>query len=284
MTKTLRKSDTSVLAIPLAFFMLMLMQSAAAQDPQREIEAAEHREAVLGDLKGAMENYQAILAHGAPKPIQARALLGLAGCQEKLGHREEARVAYTRLVKQAGDSAEAAEAREKLANWDGSFPGPRNLKFEQGVAGKAPPDWHVPGLPREADQWAQVRRQGCRGEGACAVMRTPENAAIRAGGLDQSFKAALYRGKTLRLTAWLRLEAGGAEDYAKMYLNVDSAMGGSCSIDRKNTAWTACEIVARVSGDASNIDFGFRSFGSASIWIDGVSFEVVSGETASGRP
>ena len=278
MTEILRKSDTIAGGSPLGRLMLLLAVAsmAAAGNLGMELESAMHREIVLGDLQGAMEQYQAVLAEaGAAKADMARAVLGLAGCEEKLGHREEARAAYARLIKQAGDSAEAGKAREKLANWEGSFPGPRNLNFDQGGAGKAPPDWHVPGLPRESDEWAQIRRQGCKGDRACAVMLTPENAAIRAGGLDQSFKAALYRGKTLRLRAWVRLSGGGAEDYARMYLNVDSASGGNCSVDGRSQGWTACEIVARVSGDASNIDFGFRSFGSAQVWIDGVTFEVV---------
>src|SRR6185437_14763359 len=208
MTNIVHKSDTRGGGFPFVCFMLLVVGTAWAADADMELERALHREIVLGDLKGAMEQYQAVLAEpGAAKSAQARALLGLAKCEEKLGQRGEARATYAKLANQGG-SVEAGVARQKLADWEGSFPGPRNLKFAQGAARKAPPDWHVPGLPREADAWAQVRRGGCRGDGPCAVMLTPENAAIRAGGLDQSFKAALYRGKTLRLKAWVRLEAG----------------------------------------------------------------------------
>jgi hypothetical protein len=279
MTKILRKSDTTVGAIPHAWFILLVVGAVAmsgAGNMEMQLEAAKYREVVLGDLKGAMEQYQSILGQtGSPKPVQARAQLQVAECQEKLGHREEARAGYSLVVRQYPDSVEAGTARTKLANWEGSFPGPRNLKFDQGVPGKAPPAWHVPGLPREADQWAQIRRTGCHGDGGCAVMLTPENAPIRAGGLDQSFKAVAYRGKTLRLRAWMHLDRGAPDDYAKMYLNVDSAAGMNCSVDNRSSGWTACEVVTRVGEDASNVDFGFMSFGSANVWIDGVSFEVI---------
>jgi tetratricopeptide (TPR) repeat protein len=279
-TKTVHKSDTSAGGIPHALLILLVLGSAVAfaADPasiDMQLEAAEHQEIVTGDLNGAMEKYQSILQQAAaPKATLAQALLHLAVCREKLGRRGEAYAAYTQLAKQFADFPEAAEARAKLADWEGSFPGPRNLRFAQGATGKAPAGWHVPGLTRDADQWAQVRRGGCHDGAACAVMLTPENAAIRAGGLDQSFKAAAYRGKTLRLRAWLRLEGGSPEDYARMYLNVDRATGPSCSAQKAE--WTRCEISTRVGEDASNIDFGFMSFGGAQVWIDGVSLEIVS--------
>ena len=50
----------------------------AAQDAEWRLEAAIHREIVVGDLKGAMEAYQAILAsEGKPKAVAARALFQL---------------------------------------------------------------------------------------------------------------------------------------------------------------------------------------------------------------
>jgi hypothetical protein len=58
---------------------------------------------------------------------------------------------------------------------------------------------------------------------SCAVVLVPENAPVQVGNLMQSFKATAYRGKTVRLTAWLRLETMGPEDRAQMWLGVDRA-------------------------------------------------------------
>src|SRR6185436_18045671 len=90
----------------------------------------------------------------------------------------------------------------------------------QGVAGKLPPAWFVPALPNEADQWAQLRRRGCMTGSSCAVVLIPENAPAQDGNLMQSFSAAAYRGKTVRLRAWLRLEVVDAGDRAEMWLGI----------------------------------------------------------------
>ena len=41
----------------------------------------------------------------------------------------------------------------------------------------------------------------------------------------QSFSAAAYRGKTVRLRAWVRVEAGAPGDRAQMWLKVDRPNG-----------------------------------------------------------
>lgn len=260
-------------------------------DAGAQLEAAIHREVVDGDLAGAMNDYRAIVGRtGTPRPVAARAFLRIGLCQEKSGRREEAYDTYRRLVTEYGDQAEVvALARTKLDAWSG----PRNLRFEEGVVGKVPPGWFVPSLPKDADYVADLRRgEGCRGRNGCAVVTAPGNVPRPVGNLMQSFSAAAYAGKTVRLRAWLRLErvfmtpAGvirlpEGDDRAQMWLNVERANhrnGFSDNMDDRPVRsgnWTRCEIVGQIDADARFINFGVMSIGGGRVWVDDVSFEVI---------
>jgi hypothetical protein len=262
------------------------LAAAAELDVERRLEAAIHREIVTGDLAGALEEYQAIVqAPDSPRPAVARALYQRAQCFEKQGKRTEAFQAYSAIVRDYRDQSETAtRARARLAEWNRSIPGPSNLNFAQGAPGKLPPAWFVPALPKDANQWAQVRRDGCLNK-SCAVVLVPENAPARVGNLMQSFSATAYRGKTLRLTAWLKLEAADPEDRAQMWLSVDRANDRKGFLDMGNrpvrsAEWTKCQIQTRVDDDATFITFGVMLIGRGSVWVDNVSMEAVSDREA----
>jgi hypothetical protein len=259
MAEILRKSDTRRTGIAQSLGTLVLLAAAgaatfqAAQRPEAEaekkLEAAIYREMVLGDLAGAMEEYKAILALAEkPKEAAARAQLQLAQCQEKLGH---------------------------------GFPGPRNLDFKEGVEGKVPAGWFVPALPKDANYFAELRLHGCRSSSGCAVVLVPSNAPRPFGTMMQSFSATAYRGKTVRLRAWLRLEATDPDDRAQMRLSVDRENHQSGFFDNmddrpvRSAEWTPCEIVSRINEDARFIDIGIMSIGRGRVWVDNVSFEVI---------
>jgi tetratricopeptide (TPR) repeat protein len=296
MAEMLRNPDSAVMRFGqwVCSLVSLMAMSMSAADTERQLEAAIHREIVLGDLPGAMEQYRAILAQpDKTRPAAARALLQLGACQEKLGQRKEAYDAYRRVVTEYGDQAEiVTRARVKLAAWSG----PRNLKFEEGSPGKAPPGWFVPSLPKDADYLAELRRDGCRSRAGCAVVLAPMNVPRPVGNLMQSFSAAAYVGKTVRLRAWLRLEtffvtASGVripdpEDRAQMWLNVERANrknGFSDNMDDRpvrSSEWTQCEIVGEIGEDARFINFGVMSIGGGRVWVDDVSFEVIGARSA----
>src|ERR1700722_6150393 len=76
-------------------------------DPEEQLEAAIHREIVVGDLVGAVEQYRSLAARaGVPRPVSARALLQIGLCQEKSGQRKEAYDTYRRLVSEYVDQTE----------------------------------------------------------------------------------------------------------------------------------------------------------------------------------
>ncbi len=254
----------------------------AQNDPELELEKAINREVVVGDLAGAIEQYKIVAAQkSVPKDLAARALLGLARCQEKLGRRVEARASYQRLIADySGQAPIVTQARARLAGWEDSLPGPRNLRFEQGTAGKVPPGWIVPALPKDADSMAELHRTGCRTGAGCAIVRVPDNAPSPVSSLMQSFSAAAYRGRTVRLRAWIRVESADPQDRAQMFLSVDRPNRQTGFLDNmsdrpiRSAEWTRCEIVAPVVGDATFINFGFMSIGKGAVWVDEVSFEI----------
>ena len=226
MGKILRKSDSVGIVIrhvtgTLVLMLLAASLSASPVESEQRLEAAIQREIVLGDLKGAMEQYQMVIREQESKPAVSRALYRYARCLEKLERRTEAHDVYAQLTKDYGDEPEAALARARLARWDYAISAPANLNFVRGVPGKLPDAWFVPALPNDVDHWAQLRQTGCMDHDHCAVVLVPENAPVHAGNLMQSFKATAYRGKTVRLSAWLRLDATEPEDRGQMWLGID---------------------------------------------------------------
>jgi hypothetical protein len=261
-----------------------LAVSAQEAHPEMQLEAAIHQEIVLGDLPGAIAQYRAILAQPVKdRAVAARALWQIGQCLDKQGQGKEAYNTYRRVASEFPDqSAIAAEARARLAAWLDSQPGPRNLKFEEGAPGKVPPaPWFVLSLPKDKDYMAELRRDGCRSGVGCAVVLALANAPRPVGTLMQSFSAEAFRGKTVRLRAWLRLEGTDPEDHAQMWLTVDRVnrkLGFSDKMDDRpvrSAEWTRCEISGEIDQDAKFIEFGFMSIGRGRAWVDDVSFEIV---------
>jgi hypothetical protein len=263
---------------------LTLVSAAAQGDAARRLESAIHREVIAGDLTGAIEVYQRLAADAtAPHSVIARALLHLGQCQEKLGQRREAHSTYTRLLREfADETTVAAQARTRLAGWTDLLPGPRNLRFDDGDLSK--PGWFVPDLERTTGSLAEVHRKGCRGSGACAVVVAPATVPGVVGNLMQSFSAAAYRGKTVRLRAWLKVEAGSPEDRGQLWLHVLRPKGKPGFLDNMDdrpvrpAEWTPCEIVAEIDSDAQFLDFGVTAIGRGRVWVDEVTFDIVPEE------
>jgi hypothetical protein len=285
MAKMLRISDTIRAALRHSMVMIAFVAPIAASDLGVRLESAVHREVVIGDLKGAIEQFRSIEVDPAtPRPIAAKAWLHMAHCFEKSGQVGAASDAYARVVKEFAEEPESATARVSLDNMKrsrgSSGSGPRNLKFELGVVGKAPPGWIVPELPQVADHWAEIRSSGCREGLKCALLLIPDNAP-GFGYLMQTFSAAQYRGKTVRLRAWMKIEAGNSYDHAQMSLSIDRDQGRLGFYDDLNdrpvqsTEWTMREITTRVFDDATFITVGAISKGRGRVWLDDASFEIV---------
>ena len=282
------RRQTPSIAVALILVCIALFCNAASRDADRQLEAAIHREMVIGDLAGAMQLYQGILNDpAAPRSTAAKALLQMGACLEKLSRSEEAYNKYQRLVADYPDQIpELTQARLRLAAWSS----PRNLKFEEGIPGRLPPGWRVPALPEDSGRLAELRREGCRSHAGCAVV-IAANVPRSEGMLMQKFRAAAYRGKTVRLRAWIKLQSvfmdgpflrlPTPEDRAQLWMNVvrmNKRIGFSENMDDRpvrSSEWTRCEITGEIDEDAEFINFGVMSIGGGRVWIDDVSFEVV---------
>ena len=102
---------TLTLAFGISATALIIGQ--APRSIEAQFKAAQHKEEVEGDLKGAIDEYNRI-ARGSVRVIAAKALLRVADCYRRLGD-VEARAIYQRIVDEYKDQPQALlEARSRL--------------------------------------------------------------------------------------------------------------------------------------------------------------------------
>ena len=113
-----RRVVACLLCVMLTLSLIVMLRPALAQNARVSagvrLEAGIEKEDVDGDLKSAMDIYEKIAVDtSAPRDVRAKALLRLAGCDEKLGKR--AQQVYEQIVHDYADLPAAAQARKRLA-------------------------------------------------------------------------------------------------------------------------------------------------------------------------
>lgn len=104
------------------------------------------------------------------------------------------------------------------------------------------------------------------------------------GTLMQIFKADNYRGKRLRMSAWMRTENA---DSAQLWLRLDSAksMVGFDNMDKRavigTTDWKKYELTLDVPAETVKIAFGVIVSGKGQVWVDDFAFEAVGKDVPS---
>jgi hypothetical protein len=112
----------------------------APRSPEVQLKAAEHKQQVEGDLKGAIEQYRK-LAQGRDRAVAAKALVRMGECYEKLGD-VESRKAYERVLREYTDQTGAvAEARARLTALKSAEPSTITVRQVRA------PSAYVPGEP-----------------------------------------------------------------------------------------------------------------------------------------
>jgi hypothetical protein len=167
---------------------------------------------------------------------------------------------------------------------DGSSPvGPVNLRFEQGTPGQVPQGWSA---ARSNGYSAELRNKGCKNQGNCAVVIGPDSPPPNTfGNLMQGVNAAPYRGKVVRMRAWLRMDSKGPGDKAQLWFRVDRAnqqMGFFDNMDNRpvvTAEWKRAEITGPIHSDAQSISIGVLDIGKGTAWVDSVEFEVLRDAT-----
>lgn len=100
------------------------------------------------------------------------------------------------------------------------------------------------------------------------------------GTMMQSFDSEDYRGKRLKLSAWVKSK--DVKDWAGVWMRVDGKEKSTLAFDNmqqrpiKGTKdWTRYDIVLDVADHASWISFGILVAGQGTVWMNGVQFQVV---------
>jgi Tol biopolymer transport system component len=107
------KRTTKITILTAALVAAVSIQAQTGRTPDVQFKAAEHKEQVEGDLKGAIEQYRRI-AQSKDRAIAVQALIRMAECHQKLGDAESRKI-YEQVVKDFADQKEAvAIARRKL--------------------------------------------------------------------------------------------------------------------------------------------------------------------------
>ena len=102
------------------------------------------------------------------------------------------------------------------------------------------------------------------------------------GTYMQMFDATEYRGKRLRLSAYVKSER--VEKWAGLWMRVDRdkkpvALDNMQNRPIKDTqGWTQHAIVLDVDAKATAVAFGILLAGKGAVWIDDVTFEIVGEE------
>jgi hypothetical protein len=160
--------------------------------------------------------------------------------------------------------------------------GQTNLSFSEGRAGEVPPGWFVADA-RNAGFHASWQLEGCRGTQPCAVLTAPSTtAAENFATLMQSFPALPFRGQTVRLRAWVKLEKKTPSDRAQMLVHVSRPSFQQGFVDNManrpivGDEWGQYEIQGSVATDAEAIQVGVSLYGSGRVWIGKIEFAGVN--------
>ena len=99
-------------------------------------------------------------------------------------------------------------------------------------------------------------------------------------GVMQGFAADNYRGKRVRLSAFVRSE--GIEGWAVLWMRVDEPENFGAAFDnmqqrpiKGTTDWTPYSVVLDVSESAQSISFGTLTSGKGQLWISRLRFDEV---------
>jgi hypothetical protein len=158
-----------------------------------------------------------------------------------------------------------------------------NLDFEFGDPGRVPVAWELVQISRVAGYSAEWRSEGCHGGKGCAVIiagpRADEDVV---GMLSQRLEAEDYRGKKMRLRAWVRIEEGDRGSRVRIGIMTDGEKEADF-INRRGVSsaeWTQTEIEGKIPFRADEIHLTFSMTGKGKVWIDDVTFEPTASPSA----
>jgi hypothetical protein len=145
--------------------------------------------------------------------------------------------------------------------------------------------WYVSGTAPSEYQ-VHLDETAGRHHSACAVLETRVPKVTGFVTLAQQAPIAAFRGRRLRLTAWLRAQA--VEGWTGFWMRIDSAAGKVVAFDnmqdrpvRGSTDWTSRSVVLDVPREGSVLSFGIILKGPGRVWADDFAFSEVGPEVPS---
>lgn len=144
--------------------------------------------------------------------------------------------------------------------------------------------WSVTGPGDNAPDFKLTDYEGgldrrCRHGGAAgAFLRSKVDKPGKHAVVMQSIRSDRYRGKRVRLSAWVKTE--GVAEEAALWMRVvpadrDRTFARGAAPARGTTDWTRYQVVLDVAPESQSIMFGLSPRGIGKAWIDDVTWEVV---------
>jgi hypothetical protein len=158
---------------------------------------------------------------------------------------------------------------------------PTNVDFREGKIGQPPPGWEMPPMVVGAGYRAELRDRDCgRFLNCVAYVAPPVIGDVRAAEVSQMFPAAPYIGKSIRFSAWLRLQDGKPGGYIHIRMRVyytdrQSVIRDSLEPPVTGPEWLRREVTDHVDPGAYAILIWARYVPKGSAWVAAPSFEVI---------
>ena len=119
------------------------------------------------------------------------------------------------------------------------------------------------------------------GTSSVCLSKSATVAKQKFGTIVQAASASKFAGKRLRFSGYIKTQ--DVTSYAGLWLRVDSSERGSVAFDNMQrrpitgtTDWYKYEIVLDIPEDGAMINFGALLAGDGKVWIDDLSFEIVT--------
>lgn len=125
-------------------------------------------------------------------------------------------------------------------------------------------------------------RSGRTGGAVCIKSHLESSDPTAWGGTMESFRLTGHRGKRLRFSAYVK--SVGTTGWAGLWLRVDGPDHKTLAFDNMldrpiagTREWARYEVVLDVAADSAVINFGMLLTGKGEVWLDDLTFEVLSG-------
>ena len=149
-------------------------------------------------------------------------------------------------------------------------------------AGTVPGHWSVDGIFLHNYEVGVDRTVAHTGQASGYVRSAVREPKVLWGhcSLMQRFRADDYRGRRLRMTAYVRTEA--VEDLAVLWIRAENRGGRVLKLEnlfdrrlRGTKSWQKITVEVDVPSESARIEFGVELAGRGRVWVDDFAFEVV---------